>query len=115
MRRVIDKMNMREVTICYGMTETAPVSFQSHVDDPIRKKVATVGRIHPHLEVKLVDERGRTVPVGKESELWTRGYSVMNGYWGDTAMTNESIRDGWMRRATSRRSTKRVTAGSWGG
>ena len=97
MRRVIDEMNMREVTICYGMTETAPVSFQSHVDDPIGKKVATVGRIHPHLEVKLVDERGRTVPVGQEGELWTRGYSVMNGYWGDTAMTSESIRDGWMR------------------
>ena len=97
MRRVIGEMHMREITICYGMTETAPVSFQSHVDDPIEKKVASVGRIHPHLEVKLVDERDRTVPVGKEGELWTRGYSVMNGYWGDTAMTNESIRDGWMR------------------
>ena len=97
MRRVIDEMNMREITICYGMTETSPVSFQSHGDDPIGKKVATVGRIHPHLEVKLVDECGRTVPAGREGELCTRGYSVMSGYWGDPAMTDECIRDGWMR------------------
>ena len=96
MRRVIGEMNMREVTICYGMTETAPVSFQSHVDDPIEKKVATVGRIHPHLEVKLIDKSGRTAPVGQEGELCTRGYSVMNGYWGDAAMTEECIRGGWM-------------------
>ena len=96
MRRVIDEMNMREITICYGMTETAPVSFQSHGDDPIGKKVATVGRIHPHLEVKIVDERGQTVPAGREGELCTRGYSVMRGYWGDAAMTDECIREGWM-------------------
>ena len=96
MRRVIDEMNMREITICYGMTETAPVSFQSHGDDPIGKKVATVGRIHPHLEVKVVDESGRTVPAGQEGELCTRGYSVMSGYWGEAELTNESIRDGWM-------------------
>lgn len=96
MRRVIDEMNMREITICYGMTETAPVSFQSHGDDPIEKKVATVGRIHPHLEVKIVDESGRTASAGQEGELCTRGYSVMSGYWGEAELTNESIRDGWM-------------------
>ena len=96
MRRVIQEMNLREVTICYGMTETAPVSFQSFVDDPIEKRVSTVGRIHPHLDVKLIDAAGETVPVGKTGELCTRGYSVMQGYWGDSELTRQSIQDGWM-------------------
>lgn len=97
MRRVIDEMHMREVTIAYGMTETSPVSFQSHTDDPLDKRVTTVGRVHPHLEVKLVDEAGHTVPVGATGELCTRGYSVMKGYWGEPAKTAEAVdADGWM-------------------
>ena len=96
MQRVIDEMNMEEVTICYGMTETSPVSFQSFVDDPIDKRVTTVGRVHPHLEVKIVDAEGRIVPVGESGELCTRGYSVMRGYWNDEEKTRESIVDGWM-------------------
>ena len=96
MQRVLDELNMNEVTICYGMTETSPVSFQSFVDDPIEKRVTTVGRIHPHLEVKIVDSDGAVVPVGASGELCTRGYSVMCGYWNDEEKTRESIIDGWM-------------------
>ncbi len=96
MRRVIDEMNMPDITICYGMTETSPVSFQSHVFDPLEKRVATVGRIHPHVEAKVVDEAGETVAVGQRGELLTRGYSVMKGYWNDEARTREAIVDGWM-------------------
>ena len=87
---------MPEVTICYGMTETSPVSFQSFVDDSTDKRCSTVGRVHPHLEVKIIDENNRIVPVGHQGELCTRGYSVMKGYWDDEAKTKESIRDGWM-------------------
>ncbi|KGF31662.1 AMP-binding protein [Oligella urethralis] len=91
MRRVVDEMNMREVTICYGMTETSPVSIQSDVDDPLDKRVSTVGRIHPHVEVKIIDELGRIVPRGVSGELCTRGYSVMQGYWGEPELTAEVI------------------------
>jgi fatty-acyl-CoA synthase len=91
MKRVADRMNMREVTICYGMTETSPVSFQSSVDDPLERRVTTVGRIHPHLEVKIVDAEGRVVPRGQRGELCTRGYSVMLGYWDEPAKTAEVI------------------------
>jgi fatty-acyl-CoA synthase len=91
MRRVADRMNMREVTIAYGMTETSPVSFQSATDDPLERRVTTVGRIHPHLEVKIVDAEGRVVPRGERGELCTRGYSVMLGYWDDAAKTAEVI------------------------
>ncbi|MAL77949.1 MAG: AMP-binding protein [Sneathiella sp.] len=98
MRKVIDRLHMSEVTICYGMTETAPVSFQSNVDDPLEKRVSTVGRIHPHVEVRIVDENGEDVPVGGQGELWTRGYSVMRGYWEDEERTRDAItEDGWMR------------------
>jgi len=98
MKKVIGDLNMTEVTIAYGMTETSPVSFQSSADDSIDRRVSTVGRIHPHVEVKIVDEDGKIVPVGVKGELWTRGYSVMNGYWGDEERTAESIVDGgWMR------------------
>jgi len=97
MKRVVSDMHMREVTIAYGMTETAPISFQSAVDDPFDARVSTVGRIQPHLEVKLVDTDGRTVGIGQAGELWTKGYSVMRGYWGDDARTKEAIVDGWMR------------------
>jgi fatty-acyl-CoA synthase len=98
MRRVMERMNVREVTIAYGMTETSPVSFMSDVDDPIDRRVATVGRVHPHLEVKIIDADGRIVPRGVRGELCTRGYSVMLGYWDDEARTREAIdRAGWMR------------------
>jgi fatty-acyl-CoA synthase len=96
MLRVNSQMNMGEVTICYGMTETSPVSFQSYVDDPTDKRCETVGRIHPHLEVKVIDENGNTVPIGEQGELCTRGYSVMMNYWGDPEQTADSIIDGWM-------------------
>ncbi|MBO4121953.1 AMP-binding protein [Cupriavidus gilardii] len=96
MKRVIKDMHMAEVTIAYGMTETSPVSFQSATDDPLEKRVATVGRVQPHLECKIVDETGQIVPVGATGELCTRGYSVMLGYWEDVARTREAIRDGWM-------------------
>ncbi|AYH42875.1 AMP-binding protein [Azoarcus sp. DN11] len=97
MKRVIDKMNMREVTIAYGMTETSPVSFQSGTDDPLDRRVSTVGRVQPHLEVKIVDSEGRIVPRGTPGELCTRGYSVMLGYWEDEAKTREAIdAGGWM-------------------
>jgi fatty-acyl-CoA synthase len=97
MSRVIDTMHMREITIAYGMTETSPVSFQSAVDDPIDLRVTTIGRVHPHLEVKIVDGAGRVVPRGVKGELLTRGYSVMLGYWGDEEKTREAIdQAGWM-------------------
>ncbi|HHZ10529.1 MAG TPA: AMP-binding protein [Rhizobiales bacterium] len=97
MKKVVSLMHMDQVTIAYGMTETSPVSFQSHVDDPLEKRVSTVGRIHPHVEVKVIDADGRTVPVGERGELCTRGYSVMKGYWNDAERTAESIdADGWM-------------------
>ncbi len=98
MKRVISEMNMSEVTIAYGMTETSPVSFQSSVTDSLERRVTTVGRIHPHVEVKVVDEEGEVRPIGEQGELWTRGYSVMQGYWGDDERTKEAIVDGgWMR------------------
>jgi fatty-acyl-CoA synthase len=97
MRQVIDRMHMPEVTIAYGMTETSPVSFQSGCDDSLEVRVATVGRIQPHLEVKIVDGAGRIVPRGETGELCTRGYSVMLGYWDDAERTAEAIdAAGWM-------------------
>jgi fatty-acyl-CoA synthase len=91
MRQVIASMHMREMTIAYGMTETSPVSFQSDCDDPLERRVATVGRIHPHIEVKIVDVTGRILPPGETGELLTRGYSVMQGYWGDEQATRAAI------------------------
>ncbi|WP_448099086.1 AMP-binding protein [Luteibacter yeojuensis] len=91
MRRVVREMHMSEVTIAYGMTETSPVSFQTVPDDPLELRVSTVGRIHPHVEVKIVDEAGRVVPRGTTGELLTRGYSVMRGYWGDEANTRLAL------------------------
>ncbi|MEX0285699.1 MAG: AMP-binding protein [Paracoccaceae bacterium] len=97
MKQVQAQMNMSEVTIAYGMTETSPVSFQSDVDDPLEKRVSTVGRIHPHVECKVVDESGQTVAPGVQGELCTRGYSVMHGYWNDAEKTAQSLsEDGWM-------------------
>ena len=97
MRKVVARMHMGEVTIGYGMTETSPISFQSSTDDPLERRVSTVGRVQPHLEVKIVDAEGRIVPFGHQGELCTRGYSVMRGYWKDDARTRESIdASGWM-------------------
>jgi fatty-acyl-CoA synthase len=97
MRRVIGEMGMHEITIGYGMTETSPLSFQSRPEDSIERRVSTVGRIHPHVEVKIVDKQGRIVPHGVAGELCTRGYSVMKGYWDDPEKTAEAIDDdGWM-------------------
>jgi fatty-acyl-CoA synthase len=97
MRRCIDEMHMSEVTIAYGMTETSPVSFQTSHDDPLERRVGTVGRIHPHVEVKLINAEGQIVPPGTPGELCTRGYSVMLGYWGDPERTAEAIdRARWM-------------------
>jgi fatty-acyl-CoA synthase len=97
MRKVIDRMHMSEVTICYGMTETSPVSFQSATDDPLEKRVSTVGRVHPHVQVKIIDENGRVAPRGVSGELCTRGYSVMLGYWDDEEKTRADIDPaGWM-------------------
>jgi fatty-acyl-CoA synthase len=91
-------MHLSEITIAYGMTETSPVSFQCSTDDPIERRVSTVGRVLPHIEVKIVDAEGRIVPRGTAGELLTRGYSVMLGYWDDEEKTREAIdAAGWMR------------------
>ena len=92
MKRVQADMNMAEVTIAYGMTETSPVSCQSSTDTPLDKRVSTVGLVQPHLEIKIIDpDSGQTVPRGATGELCTKGYSVMQGYWGDDARTREAI------------------------
>jgi len=97
MKRVNNEMNMREVTIAYGMTETSPVSFQSATDDPLERRVSTVGRIHPHVEVKVVDPDGKIVPRGERGELCTRGYSIMLGYWDEAEKTADVLdKNGWM-------------------
>jgi fatty-acyl-CoA synthase len=98
MKRAIKRMHLSEITIAYGMTETSPVSFQCSTDDPIERRVSTVGRVLPHIEVKIVDAEGRIVPRGTAGELLTRGYSVMLGYWDDEEKTREAIdAAGWMR------------------
>jgi fatty-acyl-CoA synthase len=98
MKQCVTAMHMRDVTICYGMTETSPVSTQTAVDDPIDKRVGSVGRVHAHQEVKIVDaSTGAVVPCGTSGELCTRGYSVMLGYWREPEKTADAIdRAGWM-------------------
>jgi fatty-acyl-CoA synthase len=98
MKQAQSAMHLDEITICYGMTETSPVSTQTAVDDPIDKRVGSVGRVHPHVEVQVVDPAtGLTVPRGVSGELCTRGYSVMLGYWGDPERTAEAVdAAGWM-------------------
>jgi fatty-acyl-CoA synthase len=92
MKRVVSEMHMSEVTICYGMTETSPVSAQTRADDDMERRVSTVGRVHPYIEVKIVDpETGLTVPRGATGEMCTRGYSVMLGYWDDPEQTSAAI------------------------
>ena len=98
MKRVVSDMHLSEITIAYGMTETSPVSCQSDADTPLEKRVATVGRVQPHLEIRIIDpDTGAVVPVGQRGEFCTRGYSVMHGYWGDEERTREAIdAEGWM-------------------
>ncbi len=98
MKQVVDRMHMEDVTICYGMTETSPVSTQTVPEDSLEHRVSTVGRVHPHVEVKVIDpESGRTLRRGEAGELCTRGYSVMSGYWEDPERTAEAIDvAGWM-------------------
>jgi fatty-acyl-CoA synthase len=97
MRQIIGRMHLPEVSIVYGMTETSPVSFQTGPDDTLERRVGTVGRVHPHVEVKIVDSQGRIVPRGEPGELCTRGYSVMLGYWDDVERTDEALdSSGWM-------------------
>jgi fatty-acyl-CoA synthase len=97
MKRVISSMNLTEITNCYGMTETSPVSFQTARDDSFERRVSTVGRVHPHVQVKVVDLQGRCVPRGVQGEIHTRGYSVMRGYWDDPEMTRDVLDEaGWM-------------------
>ena len=98
MKRVVDQMHLREITIAYGMTETSPVSCQSSTTTPLDKRVTTVGTVQPHIEIKIIDpETGTTVPRGQSGEFCTRGYSVMHGYWDDEPRTREAIdTDGWM-------------------
>lgn len=91
MQRLIGGVGMRDVTIIYGMTETAPVSTQTSVEDTLQQRVETVGGVHPHLEVKIIDLEGRTVPRGVQGEICTRGYSVMLGYWNSAEQTSEAI------------------------
>ncbi len=97
MRRCVETMHLTEITIGYGMTETSPVSFQTAIEDPLERRVSTVGRVHPHVEVKIVDAEGRIVPRGTAGELCTRGYSVMLRYWDDAERTAQAIDPaGWM-------------------
>jgi fatty-acyl-CoA synthase len=98
MKRVVSEMHMDEVTICYGMTETSPVSTQTRADDDMERRVATVGRVHPHVEIKVIDpETGLVLPRGQNGELCTRGYCVMLGYWDEPSKTAEAIDAGrWM-------------------
>ncbi|MDO5699077.1 MAG: AMP-binding protein, partial [Dermatophilus congolensis] len=97
MREVIDRMNMEEVSICYGMTETSPVSTQTRSDDSLERRVGTVGKVGPHLEIKIIDPAtGGVAARGQAGEFCTKGYSVMLGYWNQPDKTEESIKDGWM-------------------
>ena len=98
MKKVQSHMHMGEVTIAYGMTETSPVSTQCATDDPVERRVSTVGQVLPHIEIKIVDTEGQVVPRGETGEFCTRGYSVMKGYWNDEAKTKEAVDEaGWMR------------------
>lgn len=97
MNRCVNELNIKALTNCYGMTETAPVSFQTHPSDTLAQKTQTVGRILPRLEGKIVNEKGETLPIGQAGEVLVKGETVMLGYWGDEAATKKSIVDGWMK------------------
>ncbi len=97
MHKVIDKLNMSEITIMYGQTETSPVNHMTDIDAPAEKRCGTVGRVGPYQEIKIIDEAGRVVPIGDKGELCCRGYSVMRGYWNDEERTRETIdQAGWL-------------------
>ncbi len=97
MKRCIAQMHLSELTIVFGMTETSPISLQTAKDDPLERRIGSVGRVHPHVEIKIIDAEGRTVPPDQTGEICTRGYSVMLGYWNDDEKTRASIdEDGWM-------------------
>jgi fatty-acyl-CoA synthase len=97
MNRIVSDLHMRDVAIVYGMTETSPVSFQTSLQDPLERRVSTVGRVHPHVEARVADPEGRTVALGVQGEILTRGYSIMHGYWNDIEKTEEAVdAAGWM-------------------
>ena len=97
MRRLVSDMNLSDITIVFGMTETSPISFQTSPSDTLERRVSTCGQVHPHVEVKIVDAEGRVVPVGTPGEILVRGYLVMRGYWGDPERTAQAIDEaGWM-------------------
>lgn len=97
MEQIMDRLNMREVTIGYGMTETSPLTTQTSIDDPVAERVATVGRVHPHAEAKIVGLNGETLQVNQQGEYCSRGYAVMQGYWNDPEKTDDAIdAEGWM-------------------
>jgi fatty-acyl-CoA synthase len=97
MKKVISRMHMAEVLIAYGQTECSPVNHMTLADDPLEKRVETVGRAGPHLEVKIVDEHGEIVPIGTTGDICTRGYAVMQGYWEDPEKTAETVdAEGWL-------------------
>jgi len=96
MKRVMTEMNMKDVTIVYGMTETSPGSFQTSTDDETILRVETVGKVHPHVACKIVGENGELLPINEVGELWTKGYNVMSNYWNNEKQTQESIINGWM-------------------
>ncbi len=109
MKEVIERMQMDQVTIGYGMTETSPVSTQTDLDDPLERRVGSVGRVHPQVEIKIVDEEGETVAPGATGEFCARGYHVMRGYWDDAERTADAIdTDGWMHSAIWRLWTRRA-------
>jgi fatty-acyl-CoA synthase len=96
MQAAVRQLNLKQITVGLGKTETSPLSFQSHVSDPLERRVSSVGRIHPHVQAKVVDPQGRMVPVGTPGELCVRGYLVMRSYWEDAAQTAEAIdQAGW--------------------
>lgn len=99
MKRCIHEMHLSQITNCYGMTETSPVSFQTHIDDSLEVRTTSVGRIHPHVEARVVDpETGKIVPFGTQGELHVRGYLVMKYYWDQPDATKKVIdKDGWMK------------------
>ena len=96
MRRVMADMHCRQIAIGDGMTETSPISFQSALDDPVDRRMSTVGRVEPRVECHVVDVQGRTLPVGQTAKLVTRGYPVVQGYWNDPDRSAEAVRGGWM-------------------
>jgi fatty-acyl-CoA synthase len=97
MRKAIDQMHMKDVLIAYGQTETSPVNHMTEADDPIEKRVSTVGRAGPHIEIKIVDEENHVVPIGQRGEICVRGYSVMRGYWAEEELSKDTIHEaGWL-------------------